>query len=112
MQYALEVALRRQVVSALPDNEAASLWQAALAEAQSAMTRQPSGAFSASLTTWSMFAAIPARPVYPLVITGGGALPLPISYCAQPAMLKRASTAAIARASFFIEVTFVLLQLI
>ena len=31
---------------------------------------------------------------YPLVTTGGGALPLP-TYCAQLAMLKRASTAAI-----------------
>jgi hypothetical protein len=42
---------------------------------------------------------------YPLVTTGGGALPLP-TYCAQPAMLRRANTAAVARASFFIAVTF------
>src|SRR5438874_5177226 len=34
-----------------------------------------------------------ARQVYPLVITGGVALPLPISYCAQPAMLRRANIA-------------------
>jgi hypothetical protein len=38
-------------------------------------TGQPSGAFLGS------------APSYPLVITGGGALPLPISYCAQPAIL-------------------------
>src|ERR1700722_16429881 len=37
---------------------------------------------------------------YPLVTTGGGALPLPT--WAQPAMLRRANTAAVARASFFI----------
>ena len=44
--------------------------------------------------------------VYPLVTTGaagGGAFPLPM-YCAQPAMLRRARTAAIPRASFFIGV--------
>src|SRR5215469_16652587 len=43
---------------------------------------------------------------YPLVTTGaagGGAFPLPM-YCAQPAMLKRASTAAVPRVSFFIGV--------
>jgi hypothetical protein len=40
---------------------------------------------------------------YPLVTTGGGALPFP-TYCAQPAMLRRASTAAIPKASFFIGV--------
>jgi len=38
---------------------------------------------------------------YPLVTTGGGALPLPT--CAQPAMLRRANTAAVASANFFIE---------
>jgi hypothetical protein len=48
---------------------------------------------------------------YPLVITGGGALPLPISYCAQPAMLKRLSAAAIARENFFMEATFVTMGL-
>ena len=32
---------------------------------------------------------------YPLVTTGGGALPLP-TYCAQPAMLRKANTAAVA----------------
>jgi len=37
---------------------------------------------------------------YPLVTTGGGALPLP-TYVPQPATLRRASTAAIAKASFF-----------
>jgi hypothetical protein len=37
---------------------------------------------------------------YPLVTTGGGALPLPV---AQPAMLKRANTAAVAIAIFFME---------
>jgi hypothetical protein len=42
----------------------------------------------------------PRRTTYPLVTTGGGALPLPT--CAQPAMLRRASTAAIATESFFI----------
>jgi hypothetical protein len=44
--------------------------------------------------------------IYPLVTTGaagGGAFPLP-TYCAQPAMLRRASTAAIPRESFFIGV--------
>jgi hypothetical protein len=41
---------------------------------------------------------------YPLVTTGGGALPLP-TYCAQPAMLRRANIAAVARASFFIELS-------
>jgi len=40
----------------------------------------------------------------PLVTTGGGALPLP-TYCAQPAMLRRASTAAVNRATFFMKVT-------
>src|SRR5438046_2953737 len=43
---------------------------------------------------------------HPLVTTGaagGGAFPLPM-YCAQPAMLSRASTAAIPRESFFIAV--------
>ena len=40
---------------------------------------------------------------YPLVTTGGGALPLPTS--AQPAMLRRANTAAVARASFFMKRT-------
>jgi hypothetical protein len=39
---------------------------------------------------------------YPLVTTGGGALPLP-TYCAQPAMLRRANIAAVASASFFME---------
>jgi hypothetical protein len=43
-----------------------------------------------------------APAVYPLVTTGGGALPLPM-YCAQPAMLRRANTVAIARESFFID---------
>jgi hypothetical protein len=38
---------------------------------------------------------------YPLVTTGGGVLPLPT--CAQPAMLRRANTAAVASAIFFIE---------
>ena len=38
---------------------------------------------------------------YPFVTTGGGALPLPV--LAQPAMLKRARTAAVARASFFMK---------
>jgi hypothetical protein len=38
---------------------------------------------------------------YPFVTTGGGALPLPV--LAQPAMLRRASTAAVARASFFMK---------
>jgi hypothetical protein len=54
---------------------------------------QPSGAFLGS------------APSYPLVITGGGALPLPMSYCAQPAMLKRANIAAIPRESFFMKAT-------
>src|SRR5579864_7116864 len=40
---------------------------------------------------------------YPLVTTGGGALPLPTS--AQPAMLRRANTAAVAITSFFMENT-------
>src|SRR5262249_7157872 len=40
---------------------------------------------------------------YPLVTTGGGALPLPVS--AQPAMLRRANTAAVARAIFFMKET-------
>ena len=44
---------------------------------------------------------------YPLVTTGGGALPLP-TYCAQPAMLRRANIAAVARASIFIELSFVM----
>ena len=38
---------------------------------------------------------------YPFVTTGGGALPLPT--LAQPAMLRRASTAAVASASFFMK---------
>jgi hypothetical protein len=38
---------------------------------------------------------------YPFVTTGGGALPLPV--LAQPAMLSRASTAAVASASFFMK---------
>jgi len=38
---------------------------------------------------------------YPFVTTGGGALPLPV--LAQPAMLRRASTAAVAIASFFMK---------
>ena len=42
----------------------------------------------------------------PFVTTGGGALPLPMPMsCAQPAMLRRASTAAVNRATFFIELT-------
>jgi hypothetical protein len=45
--------------------------------------------------------------IYPLVTTGGGALPLP-TYCAQPAMLRRANIAAVARASFFIELSLVM----
>ena len=40
------------------------------------------------------------RATYPFVTTGGGALPLPT--CAQPVMLRSASTAAIATVSFFI----------
>jgi hypothetical protein len=40
---------------------------------------------------------------YPLVTTGGGALPFPM-YCAQPAMLRSASTTAIPRESLFIGV--------
>ena len=40
----------------------------------------------------------------PLVTTGGGALPLP-TYCAQPAMLRRASIVAVNRATFFMKVT-------
>ena len=40
------------------------------------------------------------RTTYPLVTTGGGALPLP-TYVPQPATLRRASVAAIARVSFF-----------
>jgi len=39
---------------------------------------------------------------YPFVTTGGGALPLPTPV-PQPAMLRRASTAAVARASFFMK---------
>jgi hypothetical protein len=38
------------------------------------------------------------------VTTGGGALPLP-TYCAQPATLRRANTAAITSESFFMEAT-------
>jgi hypothetical protein len=41
---------------------------------------------------------------YPLVTTGGGALPLP-TYCAQPAMLRRANIATVAIASFFITLS-------
>jgi hypothetical protein len=50
---------------------------------------------------------IAAQQLYPLVTTGGGALPLPV-HCVQPAMLSRANTAAVARMSFFIAVTFVM----
>jgi hypothetical protein len=42
----------------------------------------------------------PLLGTYPLVTTGGRALPVP-RYCAQPAMLRMANIAAVARASFF-----------
>jgi hypothetical protein len=43
----------------------------------------------------------PNRGNYPFVTTGGGALPLPV--LAQPTMLRRARTAAVASASCFMK---------
>jgi len=53
------------------------------------------------------FTRVAPSRIYPLVTTGGGALPLP-TYCAQPTTLRRANIAAVARASFFIELSFVM----
>ncbi len=58
---------------------------------------------SRSATPWRRRCSASTSQIatYPLVTTGGGALPLPT--CAQPAMLRRANTAAVARASFFMK---------